>query len=67
MPELLPFTLKTGQIVYLNMDHVISIRYNGGFYVVTTTETVTHSEDPARQAPTNNRVYEVAELPFELR
>lgn len=67
MPEFLPFTLTTGQVVYFNLAHVVSIRYNGGFYIVTTTETIPNSEDSARQVPTNNRTYEVAALPFELR
>lgn len=66
MAEFFPFVLTTGQTVYLNADQIVSIRYNGGFYVVTTTELVASSSPVLKTQSLANRAYEVKEIPFSL-
>ncbi len=66
MAEFLPFLLTNGQTVYLNPDHIISIRYNGGFYAVTVQETVSEKNDRGVLMAVSNRIYEAKEVPVSL-
>lgn len=67
MAEFFPFVLTSGQTVYLNADHIVSIRYNGGFYLVTTSELTASSSPVMKTQSLANRTYEVKEIPFELQ
>lgn len=66
MAAFLPFLLTNDQTVYLNPDHIVSIRYNGGFYAVTVMESVSEENGAGMLSSVGNRMYEVKELPFEL-
>ncbi|MDQ1343741.1 MAG: hypothetical protein QG650_461 [Patescibacteria group bacterium] len=66
MAEFFPFVLTTGQTVYLNPDHIVSIRYNGGFYIVTTSELAASSSPVLKTQNLSNRTYEVKAIPFSL-
>lgn len=67
MAEFFPFVLTTGQTVYLNPDHIVSIRFNGGFYIVTTSELSGSSSPVIKSQSLTNRSYEVKEIPFDLQ
>jgi hypothetical protein len=66
MADFLPFLLTNDQTVYLNPDHIVSIRFNGGFYSVTVTETTAEANGAGMLSTIANRVYEAKEIPFEL-
>ncbi len=66
MAEFLPFELTNGQTVYLNPEHIVSIRYNGGFYAITVSETVSTPNGAGMLMSLSNRVYEAKEVPFAL-
>lgn len=67
MADFFPFVLTSGQTVYLNPDHIVSIRYNGGFYLVTTSELAGSSSPVMKTQSLANRSYEVKEIPFDLQ
>lgn len=66
MAEFSRFVLTTGQTVYINPAHIVSIRYNGGFYVVTTSELTASASPVLKTQSLTNRTYEVKEIPFSL-
>lgn len=66
MADFFPFVLTTGQTLYLNPEHIVSIRYNGGFYLVTTTELTASASPVLKNQSLANRTYEVKEIPFAL-
>ncbi|MFZ3233703.1 MAG: hypothetical protein WA194_09585 [Patescibacteria group bacterium] len=67
MADFFPFVLTSGQTVYINPDHIVSIRYNGGFYLVTTSELAGSSSPVMKTQSLANRSYEVKEIPFDLQ